>query len=237
MAVDFGILFVEILFVSICFIGIIIATKKVAKKSQLTPLEETSEKNLKEDLERYILNTKNLLIKKVVLDTLTMCFVKIDDLINFLGNDTKSLATRFLLNLANRGFILKLLDALKSDNLKINLIKEYQNLITEFERIYPLTKELEEIHEKRIELLKLNSQYNEALLDGSTANASNWLKGHPDFFKEWRENHIEFNRVYTSKGINLPNFDGTEEKNFVAIFIWALLFGKDQICPAGLLSY
>jgi len=129
------------------------------RKLQVNPLEETSEKQLKEELERYVLNTKNILIKKVVLDTLIICILKKDDLINFIEKETESLTARFLLILvnSNRALQLKLFDALKSDTLKLNLIKEYKKLIREFESIYPLTKELREIHEKRIGLLELNS--------------------------------------------------------------------------------
>ena len=166
MEIDLKTLFIEFLFVSFCFLGVMIATKKTVKKLQDKSPKELSEKpdSIIEDLKQYALKTKDLLIKEHVLDNLTICVQKAneseEDLLgliesgaeDFAGNFTYSFLLEFEKHTLRDAFF----GILKSDTTKAALMREYDKLITAYEGIFPITKELEEIHEKKIELLNIS---------------------------------------------------------------------------------
>jgi hypothetical protein len=199
---------------------------------------------------KYALKTKDLFIKGHVLDSLTVCIREAndseEDLVSRIKSrpedmTTENLTYRFLLNFERnrpRNFFF---ETLKSDTTKANLIREYDKLITAYEGIFPITKELEEIHEKKIDLLELNSQFFKAFLKGRE-EASNWLKSHSGsgFLKEFKKNYRELKKLYVIKQIDLNElwkYDQSEKKKMIANFIWNEIFGEGLSCPEDILRY
>jgi hypothetical protein len=249
MEIDLKTLFVEILFASICFVGIIIGTNKYRKKIQ-GKLPEVTPDPLKEELEQYGLKTKQLILKKGVLDFLAIYFLNPIDseksLVSSIESSPNTLIARFLLNFKKRRtFFFETMnkDEVRSNiiNVKNNIIKEYSKLIGAFEDIFPITKELEEIHEKRVELFKLNFQLIKVILKEGKEGWSNWKKDHPDFFEELVKNDRGFRNIFSHKEISyniIALIDNEEEqKIFVANFIWNNVFERVGECPVDLLYY
>jgi hypothetical protein len=219
------------------------------KPPELPPDQGLQEPDpLKEDLEQYALKIKNLLIKEHVFDTLALCMREAVDseknlasLIEGKGKDltTENVVYQFLSNFKKRRSQKYFFQTLKSDITKTNLLREYDKLISAYEDIFPLTKELEEIHEKKIELEELFSQWNGAILK-SRDDGSKWLKDHSNLLRESQKNNRELKKLYAIKKIDLNRlltFYSNEKKKLIANLIWSGIFGKDQECPRDLLRY
>jgi hypothetical protein len=59
---------------------------------------------------------------------------------------------------------------------------------------------------------------------------SDWLKNHPDFFKEIRKRDRDLRKLYLSKKVKYP-YSRSEEADFAASFIWNEILGKDGPHP------
>jgi hypothetical protein len=230
-------------------------TREIIKCSTENPLLELHSEQalqvtdpLREDMEQYALKTQNLLVKEHVLDTLTLCIREAIDseknLISIIEGKAKDLTTenlvyQFLSNFNKRRSQKYFLQTLRSDIAKINLSREYRKLISAYEDIFPLTEELEKIHEKKIELLDLFSQCSGAILKSREA-ASKWVKDHPNLIKESQKNSRALKKLYAIKKIDLNRLftiSNHEKKKLIAILIWSGIFGKVQECPEDLLRY